>query len=381
MNGLHVAWVLLLTRLRRLLDRSDRRRAQLLALLGFSPVLYQFFQTGSTTTLEGLVGYGGLLAGLFVGIVVMQVFRTIQQFSSFAGMEQLVPFATLQGAVTGFVLADTVTFMVFLMLPLSVFAVPFAATTGLVLVPVVLVAGLSLPVFAATVIGTLVGMTARRIIAVYHGGHRFLLRVLALIAIIVIVDRSIGAWIDPSSLAVGGGIGSQVMATMLAPVTGTAASITGTVTLVVPVLIAVPLFRPLARLTEHVWLFDPVSTEDHRTGGAGFSGDGVRLYARVLWIRSLRSPERLSHLLIESVADPVVDLVNVTDAVYGDEKVVCSVVLHQWLGLLLVHRKTVAHGLRFVVRPLHDLVLVDVAGGRVVIEVVGFPGILVDATA
>jgi len=298
MNGLHVAWVLLLTRLRRLLDRSDRRRAQLLALLGFSPVLYQFFQTGSTTTLEGLVGYGGLLAGLSVGIVVMQVFRTIQQFGSFAGMEQLVPFATLQGAVTGFVLADTVTFMVFLMLPLSVFAVPFAATTGLVMVPVVLVAGLSLPVFAATVIGTLVGMMARRIIAVYHGGHRFLLRVLALIAIIVIVDRSIGAWIDPSSLAVGGGIGSQVMATMLAPVTGTAASITGTVTLVVPVLIAVPLFRPLARLTEHVWLFDPVSTEDHRTGGAGFSGDGVRLYARVLWIRSLRSPERLSHLLI-----------------------------------------------------------------------------------
>jgi len=96
MNGLHVAWVLLLTRLRRLLDRSDRRRAQLLALLGFSPVLYQFFQTGSTTTLEGLMGYGGLLAGLFVGIVVMQVFRTIQQFGSFAGMEQLVPFATLQ---------------------------------------------------------------------------------------------------------------------------------------------------------------------------------------------------------------------------------------------------------------------------------------------
>lgn len=298
MNGLHVARVLLLTRLRRLLDRSDRRRAQLIALLGFSPVLYHLARTGARTTVEGLVGHGGLLPSLFIGMVVMQAFRTVQQFGSFAGMEQLVPFATLRGTVTGFVLADAVTLMVLLMVPVTAFILPFTVVTGLVLAPVLLVAGLSMLVFGATVIGTLAGMVARRLIAVYQGGHRFLLRVLALVAIFFIVDRSVRAWIEPMSVAVADGLGEQAMATLLAPVTGTTASATGLLLFIVPVLVAVPLFRPLTRLTEHAWLHDPASTDDSRTGGAGFTGHGTRLYARTLWMRSLRSPERLSHLLI-----------------------------------------------------------------------------------
>lgn len=298
MNGLAVARVLVLTRLRRILGDQDRRRAQLIALIGFGPILYHLAQMGSGTTVEGLVGYGGLLPSLMLGLAVMQVFRTVQQFGSFAGMEQLVPFATLRGTVTGFVIADAVTVLALLLVPLSAFLIPFMAATGMVLVPVPVVLGLAAVVFSATVVGTVLGMAVRWLIALFPGRHRFMLRVLALIAMFVVIDRVAQAWFGPGSFAVADGLGVRAMETMLAPVTGTMVHPTGLVFLLLPLLISLPLSWPLAWLTERVWLFDPSSEESHRTGGSGFSVDGVRLYARVLWMRGLRSPERLSHLLI-----------------------------------------------------------------------------------